>query len=100
MSLTTHCPNPIFCKSASSSGGRVAQMAGSDRPNNLSCFNIAFTTMISAIKWGASLPNHTLGRDIKKLRRKSVSNHLRYLVAALTMRAGLRAQLENNGKRV
>ena len=56
-------------------------MAGADRPNDLKCFNIAFSGVIAALKWGRRLLNHTIDRVVKILRRKSVSNHLRYLVA-------------------
>ena len=32
------------------SGVRVAQMAGADRPNDLKCFNIAFSRVIAVLK--------------------------------------------------
>ena len=52
-------------KSASSSGVRVAQMVGSDRPNNIERFNIALSGVIAVIKWDRRLLNHALGRDVE-----------------------------------
>ena len=60
MPLNHTAQNPTFWKSASSSGVRVAQMVGSDRPNNLKRFNIAFSGVIAVIKWDRRLLNHAL----------------------------------------
>ena len=68
--LNHTAPNPIFWKSGGGSGVRVAQMAGSDRPNDLKCFNIAFSGVIAALKWGRRLLNHTIDRVVRILRMK------------------------------